>query len=38
MKTEEEIKTLFEDRDRPSGEQPVDITIVKQCLKFFCNT
>lgn len=35
MKTEEEIKTLIEERDRRSIEKPIDITVVKQYLKFF---
>lgn len=35
MKTEEEIKTLIEERDHRSIEKPIDITVVKHYLKFF---
>ncbi len=35
MHTEEEIKMLVEERDRRSVEKPIDITVVKQYLKFF---
>jgi len=38
MKTEEEIKALVEEQDRRSVEKPLNITIVKQYLKYFLQT
>ena len=35
MKTEQQIKELLEERDRRSGEKPLDFAVVKQYLKFF---